>query len=314
MSTHLDAIIDKHNQVCTLQVVFIDIEKYSQRRTSRQVTVINSFTESVKASLDEVAKLNIGFLQSNNLNFLTDIIIIPTGDGCAVNFTFDGLHNVHLKFAEILMKHIFDLNQSTPPCPKFNSNGWCNCHNKFNVKVGVTEGKGLIYKDVNKNYNVAGNTINMAARLLSIGGRNQILLNEDAYKQIIDLEDDPNFSDKFIKLNNVKIKHDISIDAYIYNPSLEYINGEIPKQIVIQDKMNEISKKFEEAGMPMPNLTGDNGNKIDFAELAVLTNSMFELISTFKKESDPTSIITPIVSLLPAEKKTAKKTRRSNKK
>lgn len=252
MSNHLDQIIAKHNQICNLQVVFVDIEKYSQRRTSNQVLIINAFTACIKTSIDEVAKQNIAFIQTNNINFLNDIIQIPTGDGCAINFTFDGLHNVHLKFAEVLMKNISEMNNSTGECEKFAANGWCNCHNKFNVKIGVTEGKGLIYRDVNNNYNVAGNVINMAARLLSLAERNQILLNEDAYKQIIDFEEDPNFSDKFLKISHVKIKHDIYIDAYLYNPGVPYINGEIPKQFIARDKMKEIGKKMSEVGMPVP--------------------------------------------------------------
>ncbi len=74
-----------------------------------------------------------------------------------------------------------------PECEKFNSFGWCNCHNKFNVKIGISEGRGIIYKDFNQNYNLAGSMINMASRLLSEANRNQILLTQEAYKQIIDL-------------------------------------------------------------------------------------------------------------------------------
>jgi len=311
MSNHLNTIIDKHNQVCNLQVVFVDIEKYSQRRTSGQVAIINAFTNCIKSSLDEVAKQNIAFIQANDINFLKDIILIPTGDGCAINFSFDGLHNVHLRFSELLMKKIYEFNISSENCDKFNSNGWCNCHNKFNVRVGVTEGKGLIYKDVNDNYNVAGNVINMAARLLSIAERNQVLFSEDAYKQIIDLVEDPNFSDKFLKLSRIRIKHDIFIDAYIYNPSVEYINGNIPHDIIIKEKMKDVTQKLKDAGMPMPNFSAiseGNDANIDYKAIGSMMSSLFDILQSADDK--------PVLTLqVPSEKEVdkPKKTRRSKK-
>jgi hypothetical protein len=314
MSNHLDTIIQKHNQICNLQVVFVDIEKYSQRRTGNQVTIINAFTDCIKKSLDEVAKHNISFIQANNINFENDIILIPTGDGCAINFSFDGLHNVHLKFAEILMQKIYEMNNSTPVCEKFSSNGWCNCHNKFNVRIGVTEGKGLIYKDVNRNYNVAGNVINMAARLLSLSERNQILLNEDAYKQIIDLEEDPNFSDKFLKITRVKIKHDIFIDAYIYNPELPYINGMMPNKFVARDKMKDLGQKMSDAGIPFPfSLFTEEKEEdsLNIEKFESVFTSLFDVMKTTRENSTPITLSANPSSDI---KSTPKKTRRSSKK
>jgi hypothetical protein len=152
MSRHLKSIVEKNNHFALTQVVFLDIESYSQRRTTNQVGIIDEFTNCLQKTLKEVGQEFIDFMQKKDLNFRDDIILIPTGDGAAVCFTFEGLHDIHVKFAESFLKNENQHNQSSPRCEKFEANGWCNCHNKFNVRIGIDEGKAIIYKDINDNY------------------------------------------------------------------------------------------------------------------------------------------------------------------
>lgn len=95
-SRHLDQIITHHHHVTTLQVVFVDVEKYSKRRTQTQAQVIEKFTESLNEALTEVSKDYIKYSQDNDLNLREDTIVIPTGDGAAIGFSFDGIHDIHL--------------------------------------------------------------------------------------------------------------------------------------------------------------------------------------------------------------------------
>jgi hypothetical protein len=81
-------------------------------------------------------------------------------NGAAIIFSFDGLHDIHLFFAKKLLENINALNKINM-CDKFIEQGWCNCHSNFFVRIGVSEGKGILYKDLNDGYNVAGDVINM---------------------------------------------------------------------------------------------------------------------------------------------------------
>lgn len=95
-SKHLNAILTRHNRTANLQVVFVDIVKYSKRRTLTQTEVIDQFTACLTRALKALARDHIDYAQANQLNFSTDVIVIPTGDGAAVLFSFDGLHDAHL--------------------------------------------------------------------------------------------------------------------------------------------------------------------------------------------------------------------------
>lgn len=308
MSTHLQSIIDKNNQLTSIQVTFIDIEKYSQRRTSNQVSIINEFTNCLTLTLNEIGKDFLVFAQKNNYNFKSDIIIIPTGDGAAINFTFDGLHNIHIKFAEAFLKNQNIHNNKTEFCEKFDLNGWCNCHNKFNVRIGLAEGKAIIYKDINDNFNVAGNPINMAARLLGQANRNQILLTDSAYKQAIDLSENPNYSDQFIEMQDVDFKHNLKMNIYVLISKEDYINNDINADYIKKQKLKKIADK-------MVNATGSNS--VDFSSPKDITNNLIDVTSTliefFKTANDMEDSIDNSENIPHLEIiKPTKKTRRSN--
>ena len=98
-SQHLTDIMAQHNQIANMQVVFVDVEKYSKRRTLTQIQVVDALTHCLKAALAGISEKYVEYAQANSLNFKTDIIRLPTGDGAAIVFTFDGLHDIHLEFA-----------------------------------------------------------------------------------------------------------------------------------------------------------------------------------------------------------------------
>src|SRR5207253_327703 len=75
----------------------------------------------------------------------------------------------------------------------------CNCHPNFNLTVGISEGKGIVYKDVNGGFNVAGVVINMAARAMAMAERNQIFFTEDACKAMVEMDQDPHLVDRLVR-------------------------------------------------------------------------------------------------------------------
>jgi hypothetical protein len=65
-SDHLNEIISRHNQITNLQVVFVDIEKYSQRRTLTQTNVIDRFMECLRSALQKVSQQYTDYAQDND--------------------------------------------------------------------------------------------------------------------------------------------------------------------------------------------------------------------------------------------------------
>jgi len=273
-SKYLDEIIHNSNRTANLQVVFVDIIKYSQRRTLNQIAIIDKFMECIKNALTNTSKEYVTFCQANDINFLKDIIFIPTGDGAAIVFPFNGLHDIHLFFAKNLLELINDTNNYE--CEKYMQNKWCNCHNNFAIRVGISEGKGIIYKDINDNYNVAGNVINMAARVMDFADDNQILFSEEAFKQIIDLDDKPDLIDNFIEFKNVKIKHGNKINIYQFiDEDLRYINSKKCEQLMVDEMMETVMEQFKDANQL---LSTTSENEIDKIKVVKMIGKMAEFV------------------------------------
>jgi len=248
----LDDIIAKHQQTANLQVVFLDIAKYSKRRTACQIDVIQLFTKILERSILETGEKYADYIQKNGISWKNDLVVVPTGDGAAVIFSFDGLHDAHLTFALTILANVANHAQDNP-CEKFSEQMWCNCHDNFQLRVGISEGKGVIYRDVNANYNVAGDVVNVAARVMGLVDAGQICFTQSAYRQIVDLVDDADLVDKFVEFKNVRIKHGLSIDVYQFiGESENGLSVTVPTDLKLMREMQAATELMKSAGMPMP--------------------------------------------------------------
>jgi hypothetical protein len=240
MSKHLDDIIAKQYGATNVMVVFLDIIKYSLRKSVMQQKVISGFNTILQKALDDVSKTYAPDAQRQNLNFLNDIIKIPTGDGAAIVFPFQGLQNIHLHFA-ITFLDASDRNNDE--CQLFAEHGWCNCHDFFDVRIGISDGRAIIFKDINGNYNVAGNPVNVAARVMGFGDRKQVLLTDEAYKNVIDMTLDTDLESKFKAHGKIRVKHNVVIPIYQYvGAGDNFINTETPIQVELQNHINSIQQ------------------------------------------------------------------------
>jgi class 3 adenylate cyclase len=229
----LDAVLEKENRTAPLKVVFVDVHAYSKRRARTQAEVVDAFMACLKEALERLSRQYAGITRADGLDFQDDVIAIPSGDGAAVVFPFAGLFTVHLDFAKALLDVVHSHNKATG-CEKFVAHGWCNCHPAFNLSVGVSDGQGVIYRDLNGNYNVAGNVINMAACVRQLAGPGRILFTEEAHNKIIDMVDNPYLDENFRQFDSVGIKHGRRINVYQYmEPDCDSIDSSAPKELAL---------------------------------------------------------------------------------
>ncbi|MCK4795134.1 MAG: hypothetical protein KAV87_66000 [Desulfobacteraceae bacterium] len=284
-SQHLSEIMLKHNRIANLQVVFTDIEKYSLRRTQAQISVIDALTQCMKKALSLVSKKYIDYSQSRGLNFQSDIISLPTGDGAATVFTFDGLHDIHLSFALKLLESAQSL-RDEDTCAKFNEEGWCNCHPYFNLRIGISEGKGIVFKDLREQYNIAGGVVNMAARIMGLGDSNQIMFTQEAYNQIVDMVDDPHFVDLFSEFADIEIKHNAKIKVYQFvDKSLSFLSSDPPEDLTLKKRAKVAMDKMQAAGFPiLPN----GISPVERTRFVEFMEGMVDTVTQLVKKAKPT--------------------------
>src|SRR5579862_2059861 len=118
MSNHLDDIIAKQHGATNVLVVFLDVIKYSLRKSVMQQRIINAFNDTLQQACDDISKKYALEAQKRTINFATDIIKIPTGDGAAIVFPFEGLQDIHLHFAISFLKFVVSSRQNVE-CPIF---------------------------------------------------------------------------------------------------------------------------------------------------------------------------------------------------
>lgn len=212
-SPYLDERIDRRNGVCRMQVAFTDIVSYSRRKTYAQVQVIHAFMQSLEDAVSDTARDVIEYANANDINIRRDVVLIPCGDGAALAFPFEGLHGLHLRFTLHLLRIVRARNDSYN-CEVFRAANWCDCHPAFLLRCGLAEGTTVLYRDINGAYNIAGDTVNMAARAMQSAGEGHIFLTHRGFEELAELVHGT--QDRFRKYPNVLLKHNLRVDLYQY--------------------------------------------------------------------------------------------------
>jgi hypothetical protein len=208
-----------------LQIVFIDIVGYSRRSTARQRSLIERFQQDVLDCLIHVGDENLPYFASQGIAWPDDLVKIPTGDGIALSMGYEALPRLALDFAALFLSRIH-LARSAEPCLKFHAAGWCDCHDYYGVRLGIADGGGFVYRDLNGNRNVAGKSINTASRIMSIGAAGHLLLTESFCANMLDMTGDHDLSDRLRPLGTIAVKHgeQVRVVQYIGAPGDAFIN------------------------------------------------------------------------------------------
>lgn len=146
---------DNRTFVCS--VAFIDIVEYSKKSVAEQMRVKEQFNLLLAQALADVPT--------------KDRIILDTGDGAAISFLGDPEDGLFLGLAlrDTLAERSDDL---------------------LRLRTGINLGPVRLVKDINGMPNIIGDGINVAQRVMSFAGINQVLASRSYYEVVSALSPD----------------------------------------------------------------------------------------------------------------------------
>lgn len=218
-SRYLAAKMLQDKNVCGMQIVFADIFAYSRRKTYSQVETIQAFTSCFKQAVGATARAYTNEMASMDAHLQRDIVALHTGDGVAVAFPFDGLPGLSLDFVDELITAVNANNNTGEACVEFAKHGFCDCHPKLLLRIGISEGQCVLYRDFTERFNIAGNQVNLAARVMALAEPGQVMFTDNAFQTLE--EHVARREGQFRTYQKAEIKHGLRIDVHQYiNDSL----------------------------------------------------------------------------------------------
>lgn len=146
--------------LCT--VVFSDIVDYSSQSVEVQIRWKNFFNEVLTEALKPVP--------------VDDRVVLDTGDGAAICFLGDP--ETALSSTLSLRAAFVAAAAAGPSNPA--------------VRLGINLGPVKLVRDINANLNALGDGINVAQRIMSFAGQNQVLVSRSFFEVVSRLSDDYN--------------------------------------------------------------------------------------------------------------------------
>jgi class 3 adenylate cyclase len=136
--------------ICT--VAFVDLVDYSERTVAQQAAQKNHLNRLIGRCLAEIAE--------------AERMTIDTGDGAALCF-FGDPEDALFAAASLRQEVAAD------PGPE-----------RTQIRIGINLGPARMVRDLNGNRNVIGDSINVAARVMSFAAPNQILVTRSYYEVV----------------------------------------------------------------------------------------------------------------------------------
>ncbi len=184
----LDWRFKKNADIETVYVMAFDIISYSLRQADVQKQMIQVLNHFAKTAIREIR--GEGAEQS--------VIYLPTGDGMILVFQDRPETLVSITFA--VQKKVRAYNKTR------------TSSDRFEFRTGLHAGQVFKYSDVNENLNFAGNGINLAQRVMSLGDAWHILATREGYEAMgnTDMYIHPYFK----SLGTYQVKHGVGIEVY----------------------------------------------------------------------------------------------------
>jgi sulfatase modifying factor 1 len=218
-SRYLADKLQKGENVCNMQIVFANIFGYSERRVYSQVSTILALTDRLKRALGTTAADYADEMSRIDAHLQRDIVVLPTGDGLAAAFPFE-LPGISMAFVDQLVPAIDVHNTTVGPCSIFEQNGFCDCHNMLLLRVAVSEGPTVLYEDFNGQLNIAGDPVNVAARMTTLVEPGHVFLTNTAHRTLV--EHVPGRDEQFRPYYQADLTDSVRLDIH------QYTNAALP--------------------------------------------------------------------------------------
>ncbi len=191
-SSILEKVVSVADPFCFMQLVSLDVVSYSKRKSSSQVRIIQCFVEDVEGALADL-HLDLHKYDIRKQDIDRDVIKIFLGDGVVVGFPFNNCLDMHLRFVKNFFKKMKkrtgkEMKKTTGNVAyrcNFEQDRWCNCHDCYSIRCGVSEGRLYIFKDLNDRFNMSGNELIDAVDITEMSKEDQILFSGNAYDTIV---------------------------------------------------------------------------------------------------------------------------------
>jgi hypothetical protein len=188
-----------------VKYIFADVVSFTESRTvDAQVEIIAGLNEAFRTALEG-----------------TEAIFLPTGDGiCAGIIASDAGADAHLQGALKVLEFMPEWSRGLR-------------HDRHcQLRVGINESVDVIITDINGRPNLAGNGINQAQRLMSIGDGGQIIAGRAAYETLSSRDA---YADAFREVR-AEIKHGTVMTGYQYvSAGIDYLNTGVPWSVQNSD-------------------------------------------------------------------------------
>lgn len=182
-----DNIGGRVNKTSICSVVFLDIIDCSLKPVSEQIENKECFNALLGAAIKNVAE--------------SDRIILDTGDGAVIALMGapeDGLFAA-LSIRDGILQHNRESSQ------------------QLYVRIGINLGPVIVVNDINGRLNILGDGINVAQRIMSFAGSNQIMVSRSYYEVTSRLTEE--ITGMFVYSGIKHDKHVREHEVYIIRPS-----------------------------------------------------------------------------------------------
>jgi hypothetical protein len=243
--SHLDRLLINQNGITSAQVASCDVVNYSCRKSSVQRKIVDKLQEDVTLSLADTSTLYADYTRMNEIDFNKDVVKLATGDGLALVFTFNGLHSIAMDFSLRLLQRIHAYN-SEHSCEKFLQKHWCDCHCSYYVRIGLADGKCILYRDINKLVNVAGTAINAASRVMNKAEASQILVTKRCHERLVDQPTSIEMEGHLVYVGEGRFKHGHVIDVWQYvDPTAAYLNSSVAVDLAVSSHLETLMVRMD---------------------------------------------------------------------
>lgn len=230
-----------------VKVVSVDIVKYSLRLPQLQSEIVKYFTSHLRQAITAIDPDGIYVNNNDYVKFLA------SGDGTLIVFLDTIITpDIHFNFASALLKLVNGHN--IQPCKSLlcsqNDDRCYKCH-KYDVRIGISQGLAVPFKDINHSPNYAGTPLNEASRIMGLAPINQIALSVCVYDEIGDYLPQTSTTQITEHVGNIKHGHYLRFYTFGDRPTYKTNNEIIAPLNKLFNKNSRVETRLSELPKPV---------------------------------------------------------------